>query len=91
MELESLSNLEILLLNGNRLEGEIPTELGNLVRLIDLRLDVNELFTSMPTEFGNLAALQYLDVWNAPLDDQNWITVSVLKIALVKSKATILL
>ena len=47
-------------LNSNRLEGEIPTELGNLTNLIELNLSGNGLSGPIPPELGNLTNLTVL-------------------------------
>ena len=50
--------LAYLALNDNELEGEIPTEIGNLNRLQTLQLHGNDLSGFLPTEFGRLTALR---------------------------------
>ena len=45
---------------GNRLEGRIPPELGNLINLEWLTLGVNELSGPIPPEFGKLVNLRNL-------------------------------
>ena len=47
-------------LGGNRLEGTIPTELGNLHRLWELWLYPNRLSGTIPTEIGKLSNLENL-------------------------------
>ena len=47
-------------LNGNRLTGVIPPELGHLTELRFLYLDVNRLIGKIPTELGDLLNLQRL-------------------------------
>ena len=61
-ELEYLTNLTNLYLEGNQLSGSIPAELGNLVNLERLDLDHNELSGSIPAELGNLVNLEWLDL-----------------------------
>ena len=46
----------------NRLSGEIPPELGNLVNLIELDLRENQLSGGIPPELINLANLHVLDL-----------------------------
>ena len=47
-------------LGDNQLEGSIPPELGNLVRLEFLDLDRNGLSGAIPPELGNLAQLEFV-------------------------------
>ena len=49
-----------LLLGGNQLAGDIPTELGNLSNLAWLSLWGNQLTGEIPTELGNLSNLAWL-------------------------------
>ena len=49
-----------LILSGNQLSGEIPTELGNLSSLEWLFLSGNQLMGEIPTELGNLSSLERL-------------------------------
>ena len=58
----NLSNLTILRLNSNELDGEIPVELGNLSNLTELRLYSNQLVGEIPKELSNLSNLTYLDL-----------------------------
>ena len=53
-----------LFLNGNKLEGPIPEELGNLTKLKRLFLDANKLNGTIPKELGNLTELKYLYLQN---------------------------
>lgn len=48
-----------LFLNGNRLSGAIPPELGALANLTHLRLEDNQLTGSIPPEWGALASLEH--------------------------------
>ncbi|CAN1268590.1 Leucine-rich repeat protein 1 [Linum perenne] len=56
-----------LSLEDNKLNGEIPAELGNLKNLIALDLYNNRLNGSIPTELGNLKNLVALDLFNNSL------------------------
>ena len=44
----------------NKLEGELPTEIGDLARLRRLNLSLNSLSGSLPPELGQITALQNL-------------------------------
>ena len=56
-----------LFLNENQLNGEIPTELGNLSNLEWLSLWRNQLTGEIPMELGNLSKLQTLWLFNNQL------------------------
>lgn len=56
-----------LSLESNGLTGEIPTELGALVRLEDLALTSNQLTGEIPEELGSLTKLRNLLLWNNQL------------------------
>ena len=51
-----------LFLNGNRLTGSLPPELGGIANLTVLSLSDNRLTGSLPPELGNLSKLQYLSL-----------------------------
>lgn len=59
-EIGSLTELETLFLNDQRLTGEIPTQIGNLTKLKLLHLYRNNLGGQIPAELGNLADLTEL-------------------------------
>ena len=54
-------------LDGNRLTGEIPAELGNLTSLRELSLGNNQLTGGIPAELGNLTSLRDLSLGNNQL------------------------
>ena len=51
-----------LWLNGNRLKGELPAELGGLLSLAELDLSNNQLSGEIPAALGSLLNLQRLDL-----------------------------
>ena len=51
-----------LWLNSNRLNGELPAELGSLLSLAELHLSNNQLSGAIPAELGSLLNLQLLDL-----------------------------
>ena len=53
----AVTNLWYLYLEGNRLTGSIPPELGDLTNLQRLILGANQLTGSIPAELGNLTNL----------------------------------
>lgn len=61
-EIGNLSNLQELILGGNKLRS-LPAELGNLANLLTLDLSYNAL-TSLPPEIGNLSNLVSLQLNN---------------------------
>ncbi|MEM1321235.1 MAG: gliding motility-associated C-terminal domain-containing protein [Bacteroidota bacterium] len=66
VDLDSEGYVVEIHLNNNRLDGTIPTEIGNFSRLRYLQLDNNNLRGSIPTEIGLLSGLTILF-----LDDNN--------------------
>jgi RHS repeat-associated protein len=60
-------NVTAINLNGNNLNGTIPSQIGNLTYLVSLSLNTNFLTGSIPTTIGNLSNLQSLDLWNNQL------------------------
>ena len=60
LQLASLTNLELLALDGNQLSGAIPSELGSLVNLQWLWLYSNQLSGRIPAELGSLTNLELL-------------------------------
>jgi len=57
-----MTNLRSLGLKHNFLQGEIPTELGNLLHLKTLELQHNALRGPVPEELGQLENLETLDL-----------------------------
>ncbi|KAG6675412.1 hypothetical protein I3842_15G099800 [Carya illinoinensis] len=55
-------------LSCNKLEGEIPPELGDLSRIRTLNLSFNNLTGSIPTQFSKLNQIESLDLSNNNLD-----------------------
>ena len=53
-----------LQLSNNQLTGAIPSQLGNLTKLVDLQLFDNQLTGDIPPELGNLALLEQLLLHN---------------------------
>ncbi|PNT68382.1 DNA damage-repair/toleration protein DRT100-like [Brachypodium distachyon] len=64
---QSLPELRVLELPGNRLSGEIPPALGTLSRLAVLNLADNLLSGNIPSEITNLGSLKHLDLANNEL------------------------
>ena len=62
MDLVGLTHLTQLDLRYNRLNGDIPTAIGNLTRLTELYLAGNELSGDIPSELASLAKLVHLDL-----------------------------
>ncbi|XP_060974313.1 receptor-like protein EIX2 [Cannabis sativa] len=58
---EYLGLLRIIDLSSNRLIGDIPMELTNLVELVQLNLSRNNLSGCIPENIGNLSKLEALD------------------------------
>ncbi|KAL3508794.1 hypothetical protein ACH5RR_028195 [Cinchona calisaya] len=56
-----------LSLNGNRISGTIPKEIGNISTLANLTLSFNQLSGTIPQELGNLKLLEKLT-----LSSNNW-------------------
>ena len=59
-----------LWLNGNRLKGELPAELGSLLSLAELDLSNNQLSGEIPAELGGLPSLRRLDLANNQLSGE---------------------
>ncbi|KAG2667162.1 hypothetical protein I3760_15G098400 [Carya illinoinensis] len=55
-------------LSCNKLEGEIPAELGDLSSIHALNLSFNNLIGSIPTQFSNLHQIESLDLSHNNLD-----------------------
>ena len=48
------------LLNGNKLTGSLPEELGNLPNLDRIQIDQNQISGPIPKSFANLNKTQHL-------------------------------
>ena len=57
-------------INSNQLRGELPAELGSLVKLQRLDLDDNQLSGGLPAELGSLTNLQQLHFWGNQLSGE---------------------
>lgn len=51
-------------LPGNLLQGNLPSQIGDLENLVILRLESNSITGNIPTELGNLTALQSLAIFS---------------------------
>ncbi|CAK9170367.1 unnamed protein product [Ilex paraguariensis] len=66
----NLTNLQIVLLQNNKITGPIPAEFGRLFKLHTLDLS-NNLFTGeIPSSLGNLKSLQYMRLNNNSLSGE---------------------
>ena len=63
----SIENTTELELTGLYIDGEIPSEIGNLINLVSLNLAANRFSGSIPPEIGNLTNLNYLYLQNNEL------------------------
>ena len=61
-QLSGLDQLQVLLLDGNKLQGLIPPALGGLKNLQTLNLGNNQLTGPVPDTFGQLTSLTTLDL-----------------------------
>ncbi|KAM5550835.1 putative LRR receptor-like serine/threonine-protein kinase [Rosa sericea] len=61
------TNLQMLFLQGNRLEGSIPTGLGNLVNLQGLHMGENNFTGSIPTDIAKVLRLGEIYLGNNKL------------------------
>ena len=68
--LAAYPNLVTLDLNGNRLSGEIPLELGSLYNLATLDISGNDFDGEMPSELGSLSNLATLDLSGNDFDGE---------------------
>ncbi|KAL2334849.1 hypothetical protein Fmac_016062 [Flemingia macrophylla] len=55
-------HLKSIDLSSNKLSGEIPKQVGNLLGLVSLNLSRNKLDGEIPLEMGNLIWLEFLDL-----------------------------
>ena len=65
-----LGRVDFLEVSWNLLNGEIPSELGNLTFLYSLHLNGNQLSGSIPPELGNLSNLKYANLYLNRLSGQ---------------------
>ena len=58
----SLTSCNVLcrLLNGNKLSGSLPDELGNLSKLIRLQVDQNNISGPIPKSFANMSSIRHV-------------------------------
>jgi Leucine rich repeat/Leucine Rich repeat len=61
-EIGKLTNLELLVLPGNRLTGSLPSQIGQLSNLKIFDVLINAWTGSLPTQIGQLTNLTILDV-----------------------------
>jgi hypothetical protein len=57
-------SLTSIFLNSNQLSGEIPSELGNLIQLVNLRLTNNQFTGEIPVQLSNLINLTEINLGN---------------------------
>ena len=67
---DSVGSVTQLTLQGNRLEGEIPAQLGQLANLAVLDLQGNQLEGEIPAQLGQLANLRWLDLQGNRLEGE---------------------
>lgn len=65
--LRSFTNIEILEIADNKIEGEIPSWIGDFTKLTRLELQNNKLIGGIPAELGNLPKLKDLKLDNNQL------------------------
>ena len=58
------TTLYSLLLDNNKISGEIPIEIGNLISLERLEMWMNKLSGNISSEIGKFQKLQYLDLYH---------------------------
>jgi len=67
--LYDLSNLEVLFINGNSLEGSISSLVGNLVKLTHLGVSNNPgLSGTLPSELGRCVDLEFFHMDNTQIE-----------------------
>ncbi|KAI5409905.1 hypothetical protein KIW84_055384 [Lathyrus oleraceus] len=62
--MRSYSSISTRLLNGNKLSGSLPDELGNLTNMNRLQLDENQLSGSVPESLANMINVRHLHMNN---------------------------
>ncbi|KAI5677862.1 hypothetical protein M9H77_08812 [Catharanthus roseus] len=74
-------SLEILILDGNRLNGPLPAEIKQFSSLRELRLSSNQLNGTIPSNYGDLPNIEIIDLsWNrigGALPDFLWPSLSL--------------
>ncbi|KAL3347618.1 hypothetical protein AABB24_021340 [Solanum stoloniferum] len=75
-QLGMLNNLQYF----NSISGAIPSELGNLTKLVSLGLENNKLSGLIPSSLGNLKSLRWMRLDSNELSGE--IPISVLKLVL---------
>ncbi|KAF5183845.1 Leucine-rich repeat (LRR) family protein [Thalictrum thalictroides] len=68
LNFSSLPHLSVLILQGNKLNGTIPQEIGALTNLITLNFKSNLFVGDLPISLGNLTSLVVLDLSNNNLN-----------------------
>jgi hypothetical protein len=63
-----LTKLERLVIGPNFFSGTIPSEIGELLELVEFRMPTNFFNGTIPTEFGKLTKLTVLDLSNNLVD-----------------------
>lgn len=78
--IHTLTQLETLKLNNNRLQFVLPTSIGSLGNLKHMDLSLNRLNGSLPNEIGALTRLQYLN-----LSHNNFSNVVLRKVVVIQN------
>ncbi|KAK4720946.1 hypothetical protein R3W88_011179 [Solanum pinnatisectum] len=87
LSLWKMSGLLYLSVSRNSMEGEVPSDIGELKAIVGLYLHSNHFSGVIPTRFGELQNLQYLDLSNnsifgqIPLSFANLISLEFLNLS----------